>query len=84
MAATGAIAALKQRKKRKETGKEKLADFALHQNVNSANTGGSSQSAYRLSLPSFLCHTINLSDEFPTGPGIGEYFIFLHSKVPNL
>jgi len=42
MAATGAIAALKQRKKRKETGKEKLADFALHQNVNSTNARGSS------------------------------------------
>jgi hypothetical protein len=33
-------------------------------------------------LPSFLCHAINLSDKFPTGPSIGEYFIFLYSKSP--
>jgi hypothetical protein len=37
-----------------------LANFALHQNVNSTNTSRSSQSAYRFSLPAFLCHPIDL------------------------
>jgi len=55
-----------------------LTNFALHQNVNSTNTSRSSQSAYRFSLPSFLCHTIDLRYKFPSLASIVEDLILLH------
>ncbi len=57
-----------------------LADFALHQNVNSTNASGSAQTAYRFGLPSFLCHLIDLRYKFPNLASIEEDFILLHSN----